>query len=61
MTRYFWIPVKTLSIGYLRVPANTAEQALEMLESGNFSEDELIEMDIDSCECIGAPQEETVG
>lgn len=60
MTKFWWIPVKTVACGYLRVQATTAEEAIEKLEAGAFSEDELIEMDIDSCECTGAPQEEKV-
>ena len=59
MTKHYWIPVRTVAKGFLRVEAKSPEDALEMLEQGAFSEDELIDMDIDSCECIGAPAEET--
>ncbi len=59
MQRHYWIPVRTVAKGFLRIEAVSAEAALEILESGAWQEDELIDMDIDSVECIGAPHEET--
>ena len=59
MVRHYWLPVKVVSRGFLRIEAATPEAALEALEAGAFTEDELIDMDIDGVECIGAPAEET--
>jgi hypothetical protein len=59
MTKHFWLPVRVTSRGFLRIEAASAEAALEALESGAFTEDELVNLDIDGVECIGAPAEET--
>ena len=59
MTKHFWLPVRVISRGFLRIEAVSPEAAVEALEAGAFTEDDLIDLDIDSCECIGAPAEET--
>ena len=58
MSRYFWLPVTVVSTGFLRIKADTPEDAVQLLEEGNFYQDELIEMNIESVESTGAPSRE---
>lgn len=54
-THHFWVPVRLVQTGYLRLEAVTAEIAAEMADSGQFTEDDIVIKDVDHVEVLGPP------
>jgi hypothetical protein len=51
----FWIPVQLTSAGYVRVEAYSPEDALDMVQSGDFNPAEGIGMELESFAVTGPP------
>ena len=53
--RHWWIPVHIIGDGYVRVEAASAQDAIDMVEGGQFTIDEMIGQTIESVEVTGPP------
>lgn len=54
MSKWFWVPVQLITTGYARVEADTPEEAMEMVESGEFNQDEIVNEEIGGVAVTGA-------
>ena len=60
VVRYWWIPVRIVGSGFVRIEAASAEDAVSMAESGQFNIDELIGQTVESVEITGSPDRQEV-
>ena len=52
---WFWVPVRVYQVGFARVEAYSAEEAIERVEAGEFKWEETV-TEIESHEVTGAPE-----
>jgi hypothetical protein len=57
--KYYWMPVEINYGGYIRIAAYGPEEALDKVEGGDFTEDEVLNLNIQRTRSTGAPTEET--
>lgn len=54
-TKHYWVPVRAVGVGYIRVEAVSEQEAIEMIEVGQFNLEEMIDMGLEGIEITGMP------
>jgi hypothetical protein len=52
---WYWIPIRVTHTGFARIQAAEPEEAIELIETGAFSEDDLVLDDLEQYAVTGAP------